>query len=501
MATKPLSALFPSHRKPLAACVISIFALAAPTVTIAKTVLVTSCADSGAGTLRDVINDTVGTVSGDTVDLSGLSCVNSTVSLTTGTIVIQQTSLTLNGPGAASLRIDGTNLPCPGYCDSRVLTHVGTGTLFVTGLTVANGYVRHYSVDGLGGGIFSAGNITLSNSVVTSNSTYSADYQATGGGIYAAGNVSLKYSTVSANSATSHNNARGGGIRAEGSFTAKYSTVDANTVSGKVLAFPDGNKYALGGGISAGTDISLVRSTVSNNHSNGSFAAIDGFSLAPSTSRLGLYSSTISGNSADRLVGGVYSNVATVNIYNTTIAFNTAGNFKNTNDPGGQFFAPGLTLSGQSVAVSAVLQSSLIANNVYGAGNEWDLSTPGTNLVSFNAAPANNLVRTDFSGHAPADTINTACPLLGPLRDNGGFTKTHALLSKSPGIDVGNNAIATGTAPVKNSFQWLEDQRGASDAAVVYPRISNSVADIGAYEIDQAEVIYNSSFDGCPELF
>ena len=226
--------------------------------TAASTWPVTSCTDSGAGSLRSVIA-AVTTVSDDTVDMSGLSCPNSTISLTTGSIVIQQSGLILNGPGAAALTIDGTNLPCYSYCDSRVLTHTGTGTLYVKGLTIANGYVKHYSVDGLGGGIFSAGSVTLRNSVVTSNSAYSQGYNATGGGIYAAGDVTLKYSTVSSNSASSFNTARGGGIRAEGMIRSKYSTIDSNTVSAKIVAFPAGNKYARGGGVSVGTSVSLVR--------------------------------------------------------------------------------------------------------------------------------------------------------------------------------------------------------------------------------------------------
>ena len=202
-------------------------------------------------------------------------------------------------------------------------------------------------------------------------------------------------------------------------------------------------------------------------------------------------------------MGGVYSNVANVNIYNSTIAFNTAGKFKSGTSPTSQFFAPGLTLSGEAVAVSVVLQSSLMANNVYGAGNEWDLSTPytGTNAVSFNTAPANNLIRTAFPNNLPSDTISFDCPLLGQLRNNGGATKTHALLSHSPGIDMGNNAVTASSNPFVNSFKWDEDQRGLGDVAVVYPRQSPLVADIGAYEINQADVIFNNDFETCPELF
>jgi hypothetical protein len=68
------------------------------------------------------------------------------------------------------------------------------------------------------------------------------------------------------------------------------------------------------------------------------------------------------------------------------------------------------------------------------------------------------------------------------LRDNGGLTKTHAMLSGSPGIDGGNNAA-----------DLAFDQRLSP-----YDR-DNSFPDIGAYEI-QGEIIFDAGFDGCTAL-
>ncbi|MBU6200105.1 MAG: hypothetical protein KGP08_10670, partial [Xanthomonadaceae bacterium] len=106
----------------------------------------------------------------------------------------------------------------------------------------------------------------------------------------------------------------------------------------------------------------------------------------------------------------------------------------------------------------------------------------GSTTVTFSGA--NNLVRATFAA-VPAGTIKLSCPLLGPLRNNGGLTQTHALFSHSPGIDQGNNSL---------NLTW--DQRGSP-----YARASGSAADIGAYEVQQADVIFNNGFDGCPQLF
>jgi hypothetical protein len=114
-----------------------------------------------------------------------------------------------------------------------------------------------------------------------------------------------------------------------------------------------------------------------------------------------------------------------------------------------------------------------------------------TSNVAFTGAA--NLVTVHFPNtldFLPHGTIEYACVLLGPLRDNGGLTKTHALLSRSPGIDAGNNFLFS-----------PEDQRGRplDLAPYAYARESpTGYPDIGAYEIQQDDIIFDAGFDGCP---
>jgi hypothetical protein len=100
---------------------------------------------------------------------------------------------------------------------------------------------------------------------------------------------------------------------------------------------------------------------------------------------------------------------------------------------------------------------------------------------------ADNLIFASASGAIlpSGGGLVSACPLLGPLRNNGGSTKTHQLLSHSPAFDVGNDtSTATGAH---------YDQRGTG-----FPRSLGINPDIGAFEVDQNEIVFNAGFDGCP---
>ena len=79
-------------------------------------------------------------------------------------------------------------------------------------------------------------------------------------------------------------------------------------------------------------------------------------------------------------------------------------------------------------------------------------------------------------------TIN-GCPRLAPLTNNGGSTRTLALLPGSPAIDAGYDPFSLGT-----------DQRGAG-----FDRVVGANADIGAYEWSSlsGDVINKSDFESC----
>jgi hypothetical protein len=401
---------------------------------VPTTTAVTSCADDGgAGTLRTVI---AAAGDGDTLDLSALTC--SAITLAQGAIPVQLNDLTLAGPGADRLAIDGAGA-------DRVFVHYGYGTLRLSALTVRDGTstVSGYKVAG-GACILSGGYVTLDHATVSGcNSIGEGAY---GGGILAY-DVTLYTSTLSGNVAQGSlldtlTAAYGGGAFAYRGTVRLYDS----SVSGNRATIDPANthgSYDTGGGIFTDFGGFALRCTLSDNYTDG-----NGGGIASHGDFL-LGNSTISGNIAKTKNGGgifVRPNFA-VTVYNSTIAHNHAVN------GGGIYIA--------STQQIVDLQSTIVAGNVAGAGAA-DLATKSPLVI----AGANNLVISTSAGATlPGDTLHID-PLLLPLADNGGPTLTHALAPASPARDAGNNAANLNT-----------DQRGAG-----HPRVAGAAADIGAFE-------------------
>ena len=460
----------------LSSCLAAAFSLVTADAS-ATTWTVNTCADNESGdvtTHTGSLRFTVGNAAdNDTIDMSGLTC--ATISLFTGEIAIEQNALTLNGPSAGKLSIERqmrTALPF------RILDHQGTGILKINYLTIAHGFEANNSGNAYGGWIYSKGEVDLAQSVVTDCEADAPGYFAVGGGVFTKGNLSLKYSTVSHNYASGAS-ALGGGAFVSGAFTATGSTAQDNnaySVNGDAMS----GHTAEGGGIFATEGVILQSSTISGNSADGdstSAGVAGGIAIyaQSSTQSATFISSTISHNSAKTYIGGIYSNIALA-LEGTTVAYNVAGRGENQASPQ-SYFAPGVAVFTRTNA-TITLESSIISGNTYGPDFAFDLSTAASQSgATITVTGANNLILVSTGAQIPSDTIHS-CPRLGPLRNNGGPTATHALLSHSPAINAGNNAAS-------QDF----DQRGSP-----YTRVSGSAADIGAYEVQQGDIIFNDSF-------
>jgi len=241
--------------------------------------------------------------------------------------------------------------------------------------------------------------------------------------------------------------------------------------------------YGSGGGVAVSGSAILEHVTISANRAG----FLGGGIAADNATAFTMTSSTVSGNEATHgLVGGVaLRSVASIAIANSTVAFNRAAY--------GEYGA-GLWIStgnlGAAVNVSAKIQSTLVSNN--GAATaDLDISqtTYDGKTITFDKSSQGNLFRVPGAGTLPIGTITGACPNLAPLRDNGGLTRTHAIGSRSIALDNGAN-------PNSES----QDQRGLGADSSLYPRESNGRADIGAFELNQGDTIFNAGNEGCNPL-
>ena len=399
--------------------------------TTPATFTVTNLNDPGAGSFRQAILDANATPGPDDVVFQqGLA---GTIALTMGEVAITD-SVNIRGPGAAAITINGNNL-------SR-LFNVGSATatlnVSISGLTLRQG---NGGAGVNGGAILSNGtNLTLDGLAVTNNAAGGS-----GGALAQVGGaLTVSNSTFTNNNAT----VQGGGIFATGgTLNLTTSSVENNTAT-------------TGGGLAlVNHTATIVRSTVAANTTNNPTASAGGGGLLLDNANARLTNSTVSGNSAtgagNPSGGGIFiRNGGSVLLQVTTVTGNSAAG------PGGGLFLGG----GGAGPTSATLQSAIVANSTDAAGST-DIGRVDGNQLFF---ASDSLI--ESPGPAPVDpaarNLVGRDPVLGPLTNNGGPTRTHALLAGSPAIDTGGTATPTGGV----------DQRGL-------PRPVGTALDIGAFEV------------------
>ncbi len=194
---------------------------------------------------------------------------------------------------------------------------------------------------------------------------------------------------------------------------------------------------------------------------------------------------TLSGNDNAGIVNATNS---TMNVSNCTLSFNyfgilNSGTLTSTNctlnrnsqygiyNGSGTLTATNCTVSGNRFGISKI-KGAVTLKNTLVVGNDVNtsgsLTNGGHNITSGTAAEAG------------LELDNTSLPL---LKDNGGPTKTIAVLPGSPAINAGNNALLpTDTLDLDGDTNTTEpipfDQRGTGFARVRGGRI-----DIGAFEV------------------
>jgi hypothetical protein len=185
------------------------------------TPVVTTTADSGAGSLRQAIADACTT---DTITFNIPGPGPDTIGLTTGELTLNK-NLTITGPTSKRLTISGTHT-------SRVFSVAPGTTVALASLTIADGQAVS------GAGISSLGDLTIRQSTFTGNTAVGG----AGGGFDAeGGTLTILNSTISGNTADTD----GGGLLTGGSVTSLLVNV---TITNN-RADADGDTVGAGGGI------------------------------------------------------------------------------------------------------------------------------------------------------------------------------------------------------------------------------------------------------------
>ena len=336
-------------------------------------------------------------------------------------------------------------------------------------VTVQDSTIDHNTAWYDGGGIRAedGARVTVSNSIVESNS---ADF---GGGIYSTANpepiavsgardggggsspepvfgLTVVDSTVQNNTAGS-----GGGIGiAYSAGLVLRSTIDKNTTT-----------YGGGGGVEVWHGkLLMTDSTVSNNSSYDDGGGILGY-----RSELHLLNSTISGNDAKDNGGGIAFEGKSgdkLHLTHVTIANNLGDSNRNSSkSEGGGLFLKDIGSGDPDVRI----KYTIISEN-YRDSRTW--------------GPSDNIKNSDVTIDSFVENLVVQDAGLDVLDDNGGPTKTHALLAGSDAL----NGATTSSVDV--------DQRGESrpgEGLNNRPSDPTPYADIGAFEA-QAPVANPDAF-------
>jgi len=329
---------------------------------------------------------------------------------TTSKLPDLSTNMSITGPGAAQLTVRNVTT-----LHLRIFNVMTSGTVTISGLTISNG-----SAGGLSN--LGAGTLNVTSCTVTTNGNGTT----LGAGIFngSNGTANVTNSTIADN----FSGDRGGGIYSEGTaLNINNSTIIHNKV------VPETKTSGQGGGISNfdGT-VTITNSTISGNTCQGAGGGIQ-------ASQMTITNSTIAGNSAEGggyEGGGIYGSF--MNITNCTITGNSAqgaGGGIHTNDS----VDP---IGGSSMRTTTVKSSIVALNTATNSGPDvhGNFFTGRFNLIGkSDGSTGFGFDATDQLGAvvAPLD------PKLDPngLQNNGGPTKTVALLFGSPAIDKGTSAL------------------------------------------------------------
>jgi CSLREA domain-containing protein len=392
-----------------------------------------SCTD-GDCSLRDAIGTAA---AGDTIQFS----INGAILLSSSLTIAK--SLTIHGPGADLLRLDGNHTV-------RVLSISGAGnSVTLSGLTIANGSSGGF----YGAGIYNDAQLTINQCLFSANQ--SSGY---GGSLYSDGPLVVNNSRFEGNSAGS-----GGAVNI--SYTT--ATFTNTTFSGNQALSNDGGAI-----YSKGTSGLPATLTFTNSVFSANTAVRHGGALFNSSySSIHLTGSTFSANTANGALpatqgsGGAISNAGDLNIERSVFVGNSAGTASTANNSGGAIRTTGSTTN--------ITNSTFYNNKTRGAGGAIDYRSSGTILNS--TIYANNLFGAGTGGgiYAGSDTLTVKNSIIANNSGNCSMTASGFTAASTNNLSNDNSCspgFSTVTLPAL-ALQWTD--------AYLYPASGSAAIDAG----------------------
>jgi CSLREA domain-containing protein len=258
---------------------------------------------------------------------------------------------------------------------------------------------------------------------------------------------------------------------------------------GQAINGNGGGIYVSGGGVLNLTNVGILNNT----------AERGGGIFITSGGTLYLIDSTIANNvaTASGGAGGIDIFRTIVRIMNSTISSNRAtstadgtGGIKLT-DPQGWYIIGSTIADNSSDAADSLSAGGLAAlngipgplqNTILARNTGFNPDFYGRSGGSYNLIGISDRFPNGQSGNIVGSAELPVVPRLGALADNGGGLPTHALLSDSPAINAGSNALSID----RSGQPQVRDQRG-------YDRIINATVDMGAFEFNSSQPVAATS--------
>lgn len=377
-------------------------------------------ADNNLCTLRAAVETIKTCATDNTITVAGETFQGDIINVPYNAYPIGNKTLTISG-NAYIKYFDVFPVPIVGDKTGRIFVIESGKKVIIDGLKIMNGY----SADN-GGGIYiqSTADLKLLNTIVDGNQAKN------GAGIYNIGSLTLRNSVISNNIGLT--GGEGGGIYngTGGVLNILGSTIDAN-------------KSDYGGGIYNSRVLTVENSTISNNEAIVQF----GGGVEHGGTTMIITNSTISGNRSKSNGGGIWSCGTGAVIKHATIVGNTG-----TGGTGGIH-------NNCNLNIIQIANSIVVENKNIVLGEDKSCGGAGFSPIGQN-----------IGGKGCFGFSISNIPLLSLLVDNGGSTKTHALLidlakpgGYNPAIDTADPAQTPSTS----------DQRGLQ---------RDAKPDIGAFE-------------------